>query len=415
MNRLVAMDAWHKTGSAWSNITKLTDFQERISYDANGNILGYKRNGNNSFASKPLGMDSLTYKYVMGTNRLDHVKDSVSAANYDVDIDNQTAGNYVYDSIGNLIKDNAEGITSISWTVYGKISRIIKTDGTNISYTYDAGGNRISKAIVKTSPASADTTWYVWDAQGNVMSVYASGNDSVNDGHLTQTELHMYGSSRVGLLRRGVDVAIDYHPADTSMPLLGTGYSLTFGRGNKLFELSNRLGNVLVTLNDKKLGVSSNNNTVDYFNPQMALSLMSLVPDADFVTKPLKFAGKYADEDATLVKQSGIIPGKREIMTVTKTGLRTDAYKVASAAIGDLGDDAIPLMGKSTSKYPDANKIVVGMQSADGSRGWRIDFDPEKGAHYNWFNNNTGERGAVFFEGTADQVHYLKQQMTKTY
>ncbi|THU39406.1 hypothetical protein FAM09_12945 [Niastella caeni] len=54
MNRLVAMDAWHKTGSAWSNITKLTDFQERISYDANGNILGYKRNGNNSFASKQL-------------------------------------------------------------------------------------------------------------------------------------------------------------------------------------------------------------------------------------------------------------------------------------------------------------------------------------------------------------------------
>ncbi|THU39408.1 hypothetical protein FAM09_12955 [Niastella caeni] len=101
------------------------------------------------------------------------------------------------------------------------------------------------------------------------MSVYASGNDSLNEGHLTQTELHLYGSSRVGLLRRGVDVAIDYNPADTSMPLLGTGYSLTFGRGNKLFELSNHLGNVLVTLNDKKLGVSSNNNTVDYFNSQI--------------------------------------------------------------------------------------------------------------------------------------------------
>jgi hypothetical protein len=39
-------------------------------------------------------MDSLTYSYVMGTNRLDHVNDSVPAANYDVDIDNQAAGNY---------------------------------------------------------------------------------------------------------------------------------------------------------------------------------------------------------------------------------------------------------------------------------------------------------------------------------
>src|SRR5439155_21804454 len=122
LNRLVAMDAWHKTGSAWSNITKLSDFRERVSYDANGNILGYKRNGNNTFAGKPLGMDSLTYKYVMGINRLDHVNDSVPAANYDVDIDNQVAGNYSYDAIGNLVKDNAEGISNISWTVYGKIS-----------------------------------------------------------------------------------------------------------------------------------------------------------------------------------------------------------------------------------------------------------------------------------------------------
>lgn len=147
----------------------------------------------------------------------------------------------------------------------------------------------------------------------------------------------------------------------------------------------------------------------------MALSLASLVPGADFITKPLKFAGKYADEAARLIKQSGIISGKKEILTITKTGLRTDAYKVASSLIGDLGDNAIPLMGKSTSKYPDANKLVVGMQSADRSRGWRIDFDSEKGAHYNWFNNKTGEKGAVFFEGTADQVNYLKQQMTKTY
>jgi RHS repeat-associated protein len=53
------------------------------------------------------------------------------------------------------------------------------------------------------------------------------------------------------------------------MPLLGSGLSVTFDRGDKLFELSNHLGNVLVTLNDKKLGVSSNSSTVDYFNPQV--------------------------------------------------------------------------------------------------------------------------------------------------
>jgi RHS repeat-associated protein len=268
LNRLVAMDAWRKTGSNWSNIDTMSDFQERISYDPNGNILGYKRNGNKTFASKPLGMDSLTYKYVMGTNKLDHVLDSVPASNYDIDIDQQTAGNYLYDSIGNLIKDNAEGINKISWTVYGKISLIIKSD-TTISYTYDASGNRISKTVIKSGSTDTARTWYVRDAQGNVMSVYTSGNDSVNEGRLSQTELHVYSSSRLGLLKRSFDVASDYNPADTTMPLLGTGYSINFGRGYKLFELSNHLRNVLVTLNDKKLGISTNNSTVDYFIPQV--------------------------------------------------------------------------------------------------------------------------------------------------
>ncbi|OQP58027.1 hypothetical protein A4R26_23295 [Niastella populi] len=268
LNRIVAMDAWQK-GANWGSLTPRNDFQERISYDANGNILGYKRNGNNTFAGKPLGMDSLNYSYVMGTNRLDHVSDNVPAGNYTEDIDNQTAGNYDYDAIGNLVKDNAEGITSISWTVYGKIRQIVKGDSVVISYTYDPSGNRISKAIIKSGSTDTARTWYVRDAQGNVMSVYEAGKPSVNEGHLTQSELHLYGSSRIGLLRRSFDVAEEYNPADTTMPLLGTGLGHNFGRGNKLFELSNHLGNVLATLNDKKLGVSSNNNTVDYFNPQV--------------------------------------------------------------------------------------------------------------------------------------------------
>jgi RHS repeat-associated protein len=54
------------------------------------------------------------------------------------------------------------------------------------------------------------------------------------------------------------------------MPIFGEGDNIPFDRGNKLFELSNHLGNVLVTVNDKKLGVSSNNSTVDYFEPQVS-------------------------------------------------------------------------------------------------------------------------------------------------
>jgi RHS repeat-associated protein len=49
-----------------------------------------------------------------------------------------------------------------------------------------------------------------------------------------------------------------------------TGIVSTFTRGEKLFELSNHLGNVLVTLTDKKLQHTSDNATVDYYVADVA-------------------------------------------------------------------------------------------------------------------------------------------------
>jgi hypothetical protein len=48
--------------------------------------------------------------------------------------------------------------------------------------------------------------------------------------------------------------------------LIGSYFTPNFTRGNKLFELNNHLGNVLVTISDKKLGVDANSDgTVDYY------------------------------------------------------------------------------------------------------------------------------------------------------
>ncbi|RXK85276.1 hypothetical protein [Filimonas effusa] len=51
---------------------------------------------------------------------------------------------------------------------------------------------------------------------------------------------------------------------------VATGYGLgilsTFTRGEKFFELSNHLGNVLATVSDRKTAVSGNGATVDYYN-----------------------------------------------------------------------------------------------------------------------------------------------------
>ena len=53
------------------------------------------------------------------------------------------------------------------------------------------------------------------------------------------------------------------------IPLLGIGYSLIQTRGAKEYERTNHLGNVLTTVSDKKIGVSSASNSVlvDHYEP----------------------------------------------------------------------------------------------------------------------------------------------------
>lgn len=176
----------------------------------------------------------------------------------------QTTGNYAYDEIGNLVIDKAGDIydrttptkRQIDWTVYGKIQEVRKADGTKISYTYDAGGQRISKTVFSPT-AGTETTIYTRDATGNTMSVYVAKGVTAP----VQTEIAMYGSSRLGM-------ATTHAAAPTSLPLLGgfgTATITTFTVGEKLFELSNHLGNVLATVSDKRLQVSSNGTTLNYF------------------------------------------------------------------------------------------------------------------------------------------------------
>jgi RHS repeat-associated protein len=55
------------------------------------------------------------------------------------------------------------------------------------------------------------------------------------------------------------------------IPLLGIGYSLIQTRGQKEYEPTNHLGNVLATVSDKKIGVpsSSNSSLIDHYEPDI--------------------------------------------------------------------------------------------------------------------------------------------------
>ncbi|UYQ95401.1 hypothetical protein MKQ68_09855 [Chitinophaga horti] len=263
LNRISGMQtlrSLNTTTNSWTG-QAVDDFKEAVTYDGNGNIKTYSRNGNNTFSGQPLAMDNMTYHYTPGTNKLTHVTDPVPAGNYGSDIDEQTAGNYSYDKIGNLISDSKEGITNIEWNIYGKIKSITKPTGT-IHYAYDAAGNRIRKET------AGVYTWYVRDATGNVLSVYTQHDNSVNNGHLSLTESHLYGSSRLGMATS----AIDMEEEAPEPPLLAGNISnknTIFNRGKKLFELSNHLGNVMAVVTDRPVGVSDNQSTVSRYAPEI--------------------------------------------------------------------------------------------------------------------------------------------------
>jgi RHS repeat-associated protein len=176
LNRLKSADVFtnaNLSGNSWNTSGNADGrWAETFSYDANGNITKLKRRGN-----KPdtLAMDSLDYYYTSNTNKLSYVDDYVPDEHYDNDIDDQSTGNYDYDAIGNLVKDEREEIYDISWTVYGKIQSIIRnteSEKPNLSFGYTPDGHRSIKSVITDSAWGADKSIYIHDAQGNIMAVY---------------------------------------------------------------------------------------------------------------------------------------------------------------------------------------------------------------------------------------------------
>jgi RHS repeat-associated protein len=254
LNRIKRMEALHgqnASANTWNTPIRFNGYIESFTYDPNGNIMTLSRNSNVQ------QIDDLTYNYLAGTNKLTSVTDPIPSGLVNYDIDGQAVNNYSYDRIGNMTADNAEGITNISWTVYGKIKNITKSTGT-IEYRYDASGNRIYK---KTVISGATTeTYYARDAQGNVMAVYEK--QAANP--LKWMEQHLYGSSRLGMWNLAEVVP------GTTVPASGGTVEDGYLYGSKLFELSNHLGNVLVTVSDKKIGIDDGGNgTTDYFQPEV--------------------------------------------------------------------------------------------------------------------------------------------------
>ena len=284
LNRLktsTAINGLDTANNLW-NVNLLSDYYTTLNYDANGNILEMLRRGtiqNNQL----LEMDMLTYNYKPGTNQLTSVNDAVASNNYSVDIDDQQANNYVYTAIGELTKDESEGIASIEWDVYGKVKKLKRSASDprpQLEFSYDGMGNRVSKKVILKKDLP-ETTYYVRDAQGNILSTYKL-NPMVFEFELE--EQMIYGSQRLGVikrnkifiadqgglipeLKRGTIIGIP--KGIGGLPVLSSsipGTRTAVITGNKRYELDNWLGNVHVVISDRKLQVDTNSDgMVDYY------------------------------------------------------------------------------------------------------------------------------------------------------
>jgi len=96
------------------------------------------------------------------------------------------------------------------------------------------------------------STYYILDASGNQLSMYEHIVDDA-DVKYYLTERNIYGSSRLGTVKDPVNMM-------NANPLPSYGVL-----GNRHYELSNHLGNVLTVISDIKYPLSSDNTTIDSY------------------------------------------------------------------------------------------------------------------------------------------------------
>lgn len=252
LNRILSSTTYEGLDSesnTWTNIREIEDYHTNYRFDEDGNLLELLRNGTEK-NSNVLKMDAFEYHYTAGTNRLDYVDDGVIAANYDMDIDDQNAGNYKYDPNGNLIKDASEDL-SINWYFNGKVKEMWRPNSEMLSFSYGPMGNRVTK--VQQGYGEQTYTYYVLDATGNLMATYQNDpRQAANE--LKWQSAYIYGSGRIGEER--IDLSMkDLEELSKYDSDKTTRYSQRI-RGSKYYELSNHTNNVVATVSDRKLGVA---------------------------------------------------------------------------------------------------------------------------------------------------------------
>jgi len=299
-NLVVATNSWGTHGDSTSSAA--------YTYDKNGNLMSlerYNRKGDPLTSNTPVKFDDFTYAYdetTHETNRLLSISEDGNTTVESVDFDG-TTNPYEYDEIGNLTEDLTEGIDAINWTNSGKVESVERTTGStnrDLYFKYDPTGNRIAKYVENTSfsPLELDyytKTYYLRDAQGNVMAVYTRTYDEEVPQEVTMSfselERSVYGSSRIANFVDSVQlVSMD---ASENYVYYDSPEIMEHNNGTRHFELTNHLGNVMAVVTDKRLPVLDATATaIESFQPELLLA-------KDYYPFGMEMSGRYGGDNGT--------------------------------------------------------------------------------------------------------------------
>lgn len=184
------------TNASTAAITPTANYSESgLSYDANGNIKSLRRSNQAGTI-----VDDLTYNYTnTGKNQLNSLTESAAVTSDPTDIETQSAGNYVYDLIGQMTRNVKEDLY-YSYNTQGLVTQVNRGANTVVRFFYNERGQRIKKESYNTaSPYSLSSTdYYILDLSGNVMSIY----NQPNSGAIVQKDLPIFGLGRLGVCNR---------------------------------------------------------------------------------------------------------------------------------------------------------------------------------------------------------------------
>ncbi len=221
-----------------------------INYDKNGNIKIYTRKDETGSI-----MDDLEYFLDPNeiNNQLNYVSDNIATI-FDGDLESQNQNNYTYDDDGNLTSDTKENI-DIIWNNFGKVDSIKeKNNRWALGFSYDPAGNRIEKRYFPDGdPDNIVITYYVRDAQGNVMATYKREISAEGEMY-SLLDWSVYGSARLGLAQvfdNALWKSSNYGPPTWTEPLSNNKGT------QRSYELTNHLGNVIAVVSDLKTFVDT--------------------------------------------------------------------------------------------------------------------------------------------------------------